>query len=189
MEKINSDVKLLQFNFMTNLHTVIILMKEEGWIVQVVETLRTQARQTELNLAGKAPATVSFHAVGLAVDVCEAVHGYLHHAFFEAFGRISKSIGFTWGGDWKSYDGGHIQWDDNGRYTGAQVIKGAMPPPMPLMALMKLDNTPDAYALTSVNKAINMKLLQGNDSGDMMLHSEVTRQDLCVILDRLELLK
>jgi hypothetical protein len=50
--------------------------------------------------------------------------------------------------------------------------------------MAKLDNAPDEYAKTAVNKAIDYGILKGNDKGDLMLHSPVTWQDLLVILER-----
>ena len=50
------------------------------------------------------------------------------------------------------------------------------------------DNTPDPYGRVAVEKAVGRGILRGNDAGDLMLHSPVSRQDLCVILDRLGLL-
>ncbi len=47
------------------------------------------------------------------------------------------------------------------------------------------DNTPDEYAKYSVYKAVQKKILLGDPSGDLRLHDNVTRQDLCVVLDRL----
>ena len=54
---------------------------------------------------------------------------------------------------------------------------------------VKVDNTPDDYAKAAVDKAIKKGVLVGTKTGDYMLHSAVTRQDLFVFLDRLGLLK
>lgn len=53
---------------------------------------------------------------------------------------------------------------------------------------MVLDNTPDEYAKTAVQKAIEKGILKGDGNGNLMLRSPLTRQDMLVILDRLELL-
>lgn len=50
------------------------------------------------------------------------------------------------------------------------------------------DNTPDEYASSAVYKAVKDKIIVGTPEGDLRLRSAVTRQDLCVILDRLGLL-
>ncbi|MBR5308824.1 MAG: N-acetylmuramoyl-L-alanine amidase [Clostridia bacterium] len=49
------------------------------------------------------------------------------------------------------------------------------------------DNQPDEYAASAVYKAVQGKILAGTPEGDLRLHSAVTRQDLCVVLDRLGL--
>lgn len=50
------------------------------------------------------------------------------------------------------------------------------------------DNQPDSYAIYPVYKAVENGILKGSPEGNLMLHSNITRQDLCVILDRLSLL-
>lgn len=50
------------------------------------------------------------------------------------------------------------------------------------------DNTADEYASYQVYKAVQNGILRGTPDGDLKLHSPVTRQELCVILDRLGLL-
>lgn len=50
------------------------------------------------------------------------------------------------------------------------------------------DNTADDYAKYSVYTAVQKKILTGDSDGNLKLHSPVSRQDLCVILDRLQLL-
>lgn len=54
---------------------------------------------------------------------------------------------------------------------------------------MAKDNTPDKYAKSAVNWATKNKLLQGDDNGDYKLHSNITRQDMLVILYRYDNLK
>lgn len=49
---------------------------------------------------------------------------------------------------------------------------------------MTKDNTPDAYAKEAVDWAIKEGILYGNENGDYMLHSNVTRQDVLVFLHR-----
>lgn len=51
-----------------------------------------------------------------------------------------------------------------------------------------LDNTPDEYAKTAVEKAVSKGILKGDTVGNLMLHAPVTRQDMLVILERLEVL-
>lgn len=51
----------------------------------------------------------------------------------------------------------------------------------------ELDNTPTGYALSAVKKAVDKGVIKGNEIGNLMLHSPVTRQDFFVFLDRLGL--
>ena len=55
-------------------------------------------------------------------------------------------------------------------------------------SMSRADNKADDYALYPVYKAVQNKILQGTPEGDLRLHDYVTRQDLCVILERLSLL-
>lgn len=50
------------------------------------------------------------------------------------------------------------------------------------------DNTPDDYAAKAVQAALVKCAIKGNENGDLMLHSPVTRQDMLVVLERLGLL-
>lgn len=47
-----------------------------------------------------------------------------------------------------------------------------------------LDNTPDAWAKDAVDRSVKAGVLQGDDKGDLKLHSPVTRQELAVMLAR-----
>jgi len=49
---------------------------------------------------------------------------------------------------------------------------------------VKLDNTAADWSKDSVNWAIRNGLLKGDEKGDLMLHSPVTREQFCVILKR-----
>ena len=47
-----------------------------------------------------------------------------------------------------------------------------------------LDNEASDWSKDSVNWAIKTGLLKGDENGDLMLHSPVTREQFCVILKR-----
>ena len=47
-----------------------------------------------------------------------------------------------------------------------------------------LDNKPNEYAEQAIEWAVSKGILRGNDNGDYMLHSPVTRQDMLVFLYR-----
>lgn len=71
----------------------------------------------------------------LAFDFCKNVkgHEYDDDKFFAAVGEIGKKIGFTWGGDWKSFpDKPHMQWDAYGAYKDADILREDYPMEMPL---------------------------------------------------------
>jgi hypothetical protein len=46
------------------------------------------------------------------------------------------------------------------------------------------DNTPDAYAKEAVEWAKKEGILLGDENGNYMLHSNITRQDMLVFLHR-----
>ena len=48
---------------------------------------------------------------------------------------------------------------------------------------------PSSYAKVSCEKAVKLGIFKGDSKGDYMWHTPLTRQDFCVILDRLGLLK
>ncbi len=81
--------------------------------------------------------TPTFHSntAGLAWDFCKNVKGqeYDDPAFFKQAAALAKEMGFSWGGDWRSFpDAPHIQWDDQGQWTSAMILSGRLPPDMPL---------------------------------------------------------
>ena len=47
-----------------------------------------------------------------------------------------------------------------------------------------MDNTPSDYAAEAVEWAVQAGILQGSQTGDLMLNQPVTRQQLAVILHR-----
>lgn len=91
-----------------------------AWRALMVETLRTQARQTELYKAGKTPvAKIGPHGSGLAFDIAffqkignvERAKVSYDYALYYKAGPIGEKLGFTWGGRWPSRDLVHFQWD------------------------------------------------------------------------------
>jgi hypothetical protein len=51
-----------------------------------------------------------------------------------------------------------------------------------------VDNTPEDYARSAIEKAVAKGILKGNEVGNLILHGGITRQDMLVILDRLGLI-
>lgn len=132
------DLKYLRADVRANCETFLALCKQEGLNVLVTETVRDEEYQRSLVAQGYASknATVpTFHSVkaGLAFDICKNVkgHEYDDAAFFKRCGEIGKKVGFSWGGDWKSFpDKPHFQWDEHGKYTGSMILAGKYPPEM-----------------------------------------------------------
>lgn len=102
--------------------------KYAGLNVLIVNTLRDNEYQAKLYAQGRTEAgsiitngkTTTFHGEGLAFDICKNVkgHEYDDTSFFKKCGAIGKSLGFTWGGDWKSFpDMPHFQWDNQKKST------------------------------------------------------------------------
>ena len=97
--------------------------KKQGIPLLITETLRSKQEQDDLYAQGRTkPGGVvtnvryphSMHCWGLAFDFCKNVKGqeYSDSVFFAKVGRIGKSLGLTWGGDWTNFpDKPHFQLD------------------------------------------------------------------------------
>ena len=125
-----------------NVETLLSLCREQGLNVLITQTKRDNEYQAYLYEQGRSrpgsivtnSKTTTFHGAGLAIDFCEnrKGHEYDDPAFFKNVAIIAKGIGFSWGGDWKSFvDYPHLQWDDHGRYTTAMLRAGKACPQMP----------------------------------------------------------
>lgn len=139
------DISLLRSDVEANCRKWMELCKAEGLNVLVTSTVRDKEYQALLYEQGRTrpgsivtnSATPTFHwdKAGLAFDFCKNVKGHEYDdlAFFSKAAAIAKKMGFSWGGDWKSFvDRPHIQWDGLGKYTASDIRAGRMPPTMPL---------------------------------------------------------
>ena len=134
----SSDLQYLRADVRVNCEVFLVLCKEAGLNVKVTETVRDDEYQRYLAANGYASKTATrptFHSVkaGLAFDICKNVKGHEYDdlSFFTRCGQIAKQVGFSWGGDWKSFkDRPHIQWDAHGKYTGSMILAGKLPPEM-----------------------------------------------------------
>ena len=132
------DIADLRADVRANCVIFLNLCKEAGLPVLVTETVRDDEYQRYLaanGYAAKNATRPTFHGVkaGLAFDICKNVkgHEYDDPSFFARCGQIAKQVGFSWGGDWKSFkDQPHIQWDAHGKYTGSMILAGKYPPEM-----------------------------------------------------------
>ena len=132
------DIADLRADVRANCVIFLDLCKEAGLPVLITETVRDDEYQRYLAANGYASKTATrptFHSVkaGLAFDICKNVKGHEYDdlSFFDRCGQIAKQVGFSWGGDWKSFkDQPHIQWDAHGKYTGSMILAGKYPPEM-----------------------------------------------------------
>ena len=132
------DIAYLRADVRANCIIFIDLCKQAGLPVLITETVRDDEYQRYLAANGYASKTATrptFHSVkaGLAFDICKNVKGHEYDdlSFFDKCGQIAKQVGFSWGGDWKSFkDRPHIQWDSHGKYTGGMILAGKYPPEM-----------------------------------------------------------
>ena len=132
------DIADLRSDVRANCVIFLDLCKEAGLPVLITETVRDDEYQRYLAANGYASKTATrptFHSVkaGLAFDICKNVKGHEYDdlSFFDKCGQIAKQVGFSWGGDWKSFpDKPHIQWDAHGKYTGSMILAGKYPPEM-----------------------------------------------------------
>ncbi len=139
------DIDLLRPDVAANCHLWVERCRAAGLNVLVTNTVRDREYQAYLYEQGRTrPGGIvtnspvpTFHAdtSGLAFDFCKNVkgHEYDDRDFFREAAAIAKEMGFSWGGDWKSFvDLPHIQWDDGRRYTDSDIKAGRYPPEMPL---------------------------------------------------------
>lgn len=152
------DISKLRPDVAANCTILIALCAAKGLPVLVTGTVRDEEYQLDCVRRGKAAKTATkptFHAVkaGLAFDICKNVkgHEYDDAKFFEQVGAIGKQMGFTWGGDWKSFpDKPHFQWDNYGKTTSEMVLAGKYPPIMPKY------NQEVGLAISTIQKATGL---------------------------------
>ena len=139
------DINLLRPDVAANCSKWVERCKSAGLNVLITNTVRDKEYQEYLYAQGRTrPGSIvtngrtpTFHAntAGLAFDFCKNVkgHEYDDTAFFRKAAAIAKEMGFSWGGDWKSFpDMPHIQWDNGGKWTSSMILAGKLPPDMPL---------------------------------------------------------
>lgn len=137
---INSrELSLLRSDVEANCRTFLALCRAAGLKVLVTQTLRDDEYQARLYAQGRtAPGKIvtnskvtTFHGAGLAFDICQNVKGqeYSDRDFFARCAAIAKRVGFSWGGDWRSFpDLPHFQWDERGSYRFSRTRGPAVMP-------------------------------------------------------------
>lgn len=203
------DIGDLRADVAENCRALLALAEKRGLRALVTETVRDDAYQkmlAEKGYAAKGAVTPSFHAehAGLAFDICknEKGHEYDDPVFFERIGALGKKVGFSWGGDWKSFpDRPHFQWDANGAYTGAMVRARRYPPLMPRfkeeeMTQQEFNERIEAYFRSLAQRepapwsaearawAEQTGLIAGDETGNKQYKSFLTREQLVVLLRR-----
>ena len=132
------DISDLRADVRANCVIFLYLCKEAGLPVLVTETVRDDEYQRYLARMGYAAKTATrptFHSVkaGLAFDICKNVRGHEYDdpSFFACCGQIGKQVGFSWGGDWRSFpDRPHFQWDNHRKWSSRMILAGKYPPEM-----------------------------------------------------------
>lgn len=197
------DTALLRDDVEVNCRKWLERCRAAGLNVLITQTVRDREYQEYLYAQGRTrPGSIvtngrtpTFHAdtVGCAFDFCKNVRGHEYDdaAFFEKAAVIAGEMGFSWGGDWKSFpDAPHIQWDDGGKHTGAMIRAGVLPPRMPQwdieneekteMRYQTVQECPD-WARPTVKKLIGKGYLSGDGKGLDLSHDMVR---MLVINDR-----
>lgn len=197
------DIDLLRGDVAANCRRWLDQCAEAGLDVLITNTVRDREYQEYLYAQGRTrPGSIvtngrvpTFHAdtAGLAFDFCKNVkgHEYDDNAFFHKAAAIAKGMGFSWGGDWKSFpDMPHIQWDNGGEWTSAMIRAGKLPPEMPTVDKKRQEEDNIRYntvqecpgwAQKTIQKLINAGYLSGDGSGLNLSHDMVR---MLVILER-----
>lgn len=193
------DISLLRSDVAANCRVWMERCKGQGLHVLITQTVRDAEYQEYLYSQGRTrPGSIvtngkrpTFHwdQAGLAFDFCKNVkgHEYDDDAFFRKAAAIAKEVGFTWGGDWKSFvDKPHIQWDAHGKYTNSMILSGKMPPTMLLykeeeteLRYKYLKDVPEKFRHI-INDLMTAGVIQGdgsdpNGNGDVidLTHEQV----------------
>lgn len=201
---VSRDIALLREDVEINCRKWLELCGEAGLNVLVTCTVRDKEYQEYLYAQGRTrPGSVitngrtpTFHSdkVGCAFDFCKNVRGheYDDNAFFVKAAAIAKGLGFSWGGDWKSFpDKPHIQWDNGGEWTSGMILAGNHPPRMSIageeektevqgMRYNTVEECP-AWAQKTIRKLVDKGSINGDGQGLGLSHDTVR---LLVILDR-----
>ena len=199
------DISLLRPDVEANCRKWLELCKAAGLNVLVTQTVRDEEYQRSLYAQGRTKpgsivtnsTTPTFHSAkaGLAFDFCKNVkgHEYDDTEVFREAAAIAKKIGFSWGGDWKSFvDMPHIQWDNHGEWTSAMIRAGKYPPTMPLWGDQNEEQEENevryntvkecpSWAQKTVQKLIDRGYLSGDGKG-LNLSEDMIR--IFVIHDR-----
>lgn len=194
------DLAYLRKDVRANCVIFLDLCREAGLPVLVTETVRDEEYQRALvarGYASKGATRPTFHSVkaGLAFDICKNVRGHEYDdaSFFARCGQIGKQVGFSWGGDWKSFpDKPHFQWDERGKYTGSMILAGKYPPEMEeYMDQATFNRMMDAYLAQRKTRTVASWAKQDWDAAKAAGITDgsapqglITRQEVVTMLSR-----
>lgn len=169
----SKDISLLRDDVEVNCRIWLDLCAKEGLNVLITNTVRDEEYQQTLYAQGRTtPGNIitnskvpTFHwnKAGLAFDFCKNVKGHEYDdiEFFEKAASIAKKIGFSWGGDWKSFvDRPHIQWDDGGKYGDKDIRAKRFPPKMKKYVgnIIKNKNVANVQEILNKSYASNLEV-------------------------------
>lgn len=204
------DIDRLRPDVAANCRKWVERCKAEGLNVLVTQTVRDNEYQAQLYAQGRtAPGNIvtnakvpTFHSesAGLAFDFCKNIkgHEYDDATFFKKAASLAKEMGFSWGGDWKSFvDKPHIQWDNQGAWSSKMILAGTLPPTMPLWDAGDDKTEEDevryntvkecpSWAQATIQKLVDAGYLSGDGKG-LDISYDMVR--LLVVLDRAGALK
>lgn len=197
----SDELKHLRADVRVNCEKFLALCKEAGLNVKVTQTVRDDEYQRLLVAQGYAAKTATrptFHSVkaGLAFDICKNVRGHEYDdpSFFACCGQIGKQVGFSWGGDWKSFpDRPHFQWDNHRKWTSRMILAGKYPPEMEeymtqaefnkmmdtYLAQKRVDSTPSTWAKGAWELAKKQGITDGSGP-----HGLCTREEVVALIER-----
>ena len=209
------DISLLRDDVEANCRLWLERCAAAGLKVLITNTVRDEEYQSWLYDQGRTrpggivtnSRTPTYHSdkAGLAFDFCKNVKGqeYSDTDFFQKAAALAKEMGFSWGGDWKSFvDMPHIQWDNYGAWTNSQIKAGKLPPAMPLyeedtmtqetfnklmegyLSQLK-QQAPADWSADARTWAEGKELIVGDDKGDKQYKMFVTREQMVVFMQRL----
>lgn len=197
----SDELKYLRADVRVNCRKFLALCKEAGLNVKVTQTVRDDEYQRLLVAQGYAAKTATrptFHSVkaGLAFDICKNVRGHEYDdpSFFACCGQIGKQVGFSWGGDWRSFpDRPHFQWDNHRKWTSRMILAGKYPPEMEeymtqaefnkmmdtYLAQKRVDSTPSKWAKDTWELAKKQGITDGSGP-----HGLCTREEVVALIER-----
>lgn len=197
----SDELKYLRADVRVNCEKFLALCKEAGLNVKVTQTVRDDEYQRLLVAQGYAAKTATrptFHSVkaGLAFDICKNVRGHEYDdpSFFACCGQIGKQVGFSWGGDWRSFpDRPHFQWDNHRKWSSRMILAGKYPPEMEeymtqaefnkmmdtYLAQKRVDSTPSTWAKGAWELAKKQGITDGSGP-----HGLCTREEVVALIER-----